>query len=379
MFSGQGAKQAELFRKYIEENFPASEVEKFDRTVETYRYDKRRAYGNTQKLVQYRQKIKELKKALNKSEEEIQKALRETTLESRFLEKSLELMHPAVQQAVENNDLNLALDLIRQMPRANTYWSALASRLRELNLPTSIGFNQQRILVEIELQKVQPSTTRLMDNMQLLYPDVYNKYFRGNANNPVQMLAALQKVKDDNLIPSILTNDNLLYERVLGKYKEVVPALTSLGTYFIEQDVINLNKAKGGLSLYGLFHETIHAATSNAIRNRNELNTAQKVALSKLENLYEYTLKNYPAVYQYGFKNLDEFVAEAFSNMEFQSLLRDLKYQNTDKNLWSTLAATKITCWRQHLPMPTFLCLLQFLVVLPVCWMALLMRLHLRA
>jgi hypothetical protein len=115
-----------------------------------------------------------------------------------------------------------------------------------------------------------------------------------------------------------------------------VPALTSLGTYFIEQDVINLNKAKGGLSLYGLFHETIHAATSNAIRNRNELNTAQKVALSKLENLYEYTLKNYPAVYQYGFKNLDEFVAEAFSNMEFQSLLRDLKYQNTDKNLWST-------------------------------------------
>jgi hypothetical protein len=336
MFSGQGAKQAELFRKYIEENFPASEVEKFDRTVETYRYDKRRAYGNTQKLVQYRQKIQELKKTLNKSEEEIQKALRETTLESRFLEKSLELMHPAVQQAVENNDLNLALDLIRQMPRANTYWSALASRLRELNLPTSIGFNQQRILVEIELQKVQPSTTRLMDNMQLLYPDVYNKYFRGNANNPVQMLAALQKVKDDNLIPSILTNDNLLYERVLGKYKEVVPALTSLGTYFIEQDVINLNKAKGGLSLYGLFHETIHAATSNAIRNRNELNTAQKVALSKLENLYEYTLKNYPAVYQYGFKNLDEFVAEAFSNMEFQSLLRDLKYQNTDKNLWST-------------------------------------------
>jgi hypothetical protein len=336
MFSGQGAKQAELFRKYIEENFPASEVEKFDRTVETYRYDKRRAYGNTQKLIQYRQKIQELKKTLNKSEEEIQKALRETTLESRFLEKSLELMHPAVQQAVENNDLNLALDLIRQMPRANTYWSALASRLRELNLPTSIGFNQQRILVEIELQKVQPSTTRLMDNMQLLYPDVYNKYFRGNANNPVQMLAALQKVRDDNLIPSILTNDNLLYERVLGKYKEVVPALTSLGTYFIEQDVINLNKAKGGLSLYGLFHETIHAATSNAIRNRNELNTAQKVALSKLENLYEYTLKNYPAVYQYGFKNLDEFVAEAFSNMEFQSLLRDLKYQNTDKNLWST-------------------------------------------
>jgi len=336
MFSGQGAKQAALFRKYIEENFPASEVEKFDRTVEAYRYDKRRAYGNTQKLIQYRQKIKELKKTLNKNEAELQKVLRESTLESRFLEKSLELMHPAVQQAVENNDLNLALDLIRQMPRANTYWSALASRLRELNLPTSIGFNQQRILVEIELQKVQPSTTRLMDNMQLLYPDVYNKYFRGNANNPVQMLAALQKVKDDNLIPSILTNDNLLYERVLGKYREVVPALTSLGTYFIEQDVINLNKAKGGLSLYGLFHETIHAATSNAIRNRNELNTAQKVALSKLENLYEYTLKNYPAVYQYGFKNLDEFVAEAFSNMEFQSLLRDLKYQNTDKNLWST-------------------------------------------
>jgi len=355
MFSGQGVEEAALFRKYIEENFPASEVEKFDRTVEAYRYDKRRAYGNTQKIIKYREKMRDLKKTLKKSEAELaklmreglakdakketvefQKELRKSTLESRFLEKSLELMHPAVQQAVENNDLNLALDLIRQMPRANTYWSALASRLRELNLPTSIGFNQQRILVEIELQKVQPSTTRLMDNMQLLYPDVYNKYFRGNANNPVQMLAALQKVKSDNLIPSILTNDNLLYERVLGKYKEVVPGLNSLGTYFIEQDVINLNKAKGGLSLYGLFHETIHAATSNAIRNRNQLNTAQKVALSKLENLYDYTLKNYPSVYQYGFKNLDEFVAEAFSNMEFQSLLSALSYKNTDTNLWST-------------------------------------------
>ena len=314
MFTGQGAKEAALFRKYIEENFPASEVEKFDKTVESLR------------TILPIEKIQEINEFLDSK----------TVLESRAWSDTLEPMHPAVQQAVENNDLNLALDLIRQMPKINRYWSALASRLRELNLPTSIVFNQQRLLVEIELQKVQPSITRLMDNMQLLYPDVYNKYFRGNANNPVQMLASLQKVKNDNLIPSILTNDNLLYERVLGKYNEAVPNLSSLGTYFIQQDVINLNKAKGGLSLYGLFHETIHAATSHALRNRNELNTAQKVALSKLENLYEYALKNYPAVYEYGFKNLDEFVAEAFSNMKFQSLLRNLKYQNTDKNLWST-------------------------------------------
>jgi len=113
--------------------------------------------------------------------------------------------------------------------------------------------------------------------------------------------------------------------------------LTAPGFYMFSKqvDVINLNKDRGGDSYYALFHELIHAATAHAIRNPSKLNPAQRQALANLEELYAHTLSNHPSVSEYGLQSLDEFIAEAFSNAEFQSLLASLPYKNTTTSIWS--------------------------------------------
>jgi hypothetical protein len=341
MFSGQDAKQAALFKKYVEENLPQSEAIKFNATINAYRGKRKQAFNSLKFLKQQRKKIKEAQEAFDKLESEMgeayesYKAQQDSLLESGALSTVAKPLHPAVQLAVENGDLNTALDLIRQMPGANRYWSALATRLRELNLPTAIGVDKQRFLVEIELSQVEPSLIKLMDNIQTFYPEVYAQYFEGNTNSPERMLAALQQVKDKNLIPSTLTDNNILFDLVYDTYAKNVPSLNSLGSYFIKQDAINLNSENNGLTLYGLFHETIHAATAHAIRNPEKLNPAQSKALANLKDLYQHTMEKYPDVYEYGFRNLDEFIAEAFTNQDFQSKLRALKYKDSDSSLWS--------------------------------------------
>lgn len=335
MFSGQSGQNAALFKAYIEENFPESELKKFNATVDSYKYGRMKFYKNAKALKEARQKTKEAEQKLEEEDAKIKKLLDDATLEGNNALATLKPLHPAIQKAVEDGDLNTALDLVRQMPGANRYWSALATRLRELNLPTAIGVDKQRFLVEIELSQVEPSMIKLLDSIQLAYPDVYATYLEGAINDPKQLLVALQRIKDQNLIPATLTNDNVLFDLVYNTYAKNVPSLDSLGAYFINQDAINLNSENNGLSLYGLFHETIHAATAHAIRNPDKLNAAQSKALKNLKDLYQHTMEKYPAVYEYGFRNLDEFIAEAYTNQDFQSKLRALKYKDSDTSLWT--------------------------------------------
>jgi hypothetical protein len=72
-----------------------------------------------------------------------------------------------------------------------------------------------------------------------------------------------------------------------------------------------------GLNTHVLLHEMTHAATVATLANKGHPLTR------KLQKIFDETREHMPTAY--GYTNLQEFVAEAFSNPEFQSMLAGLK------------------------------------------------------
>jgi hypothetical protein len=78
----------------------------------------------------------------------------------------------------------------------------------------------------------------------------------------------------------------------------------------------------------GVFaHELTHAITNNFLHNPKNKNIP---AYRAMEDLYKHVKENYKGkVDEYGLTNLDEFVAEGFTNPTFQYELAKMKYKNT--------------------------------------------------
>jgi hypothetical protein len=372
VFTGQGTKEAKLFQKFVEENFPANTFSAFNSVVDEYKYKSRIITQKLKRLDDARKRREEYMRQKKAERKEVKQFLKEDEEKKREQEKAdiglkyakeiraieessmpstvfnanspsglAKPMHPAVEERIANGDVDGALELIEKFPNAK-YWQLLARRLRAANLTVTTRFGEQDRLVRFDLANIAPTVNILVNNIRDVYPDVYNEYlapaidqFSGEID-PTIFAKGLRKIKDGKLLGENFVQSAQI-KWVLERYTDASKSLTAPGFYMFSKDldVINLNKDKGGDSYYALFHELIHAATAHAIRNPSKLNAAQRQALSNLEELYSHTLSNYPAVSEYGLQSLDEFVAEAFSNAEFQSLLANLPYKNTTTSVWS--------------------------------------------
>jgi hypothetical protein len=96
--------------------------------------------------------------------------------------------------------------------------------------------------------------------------------------------------------------------------KSIAPGV--LGRFTAAENTISLAE-DGGLNTHVLLHEMTHAATAFALTNKGHPLTR------KLQKIFDETREHMPTAY--GYTNLDEFVAEAFSNSEFQRMLAGLK------------------------------------------------------
>lgn len=76
-----------------------------------------------------------------------------------------------------------------------------------------------------------------------------------------------------------------------------------------------------------LMHEFTHAATMKAIRSKS-------AAARQMADLFRHVKQSGKANGAYGLKNIDEFVAEGFSNPEFQQALRDISAPGDFKSAW---------------------------------------------
>jgi hypothetical protein len=370
-FRGQNTEQANLFREWIKDNLPQQEYNKFEATVKEFREMNRRANQAMNNAT--KRKASGIDPSYLKSlyrrptgKEEVQaipagmKGLFTAAGEIKKLTaRQFSIMHPAIQERIEANDINGALRLIASQKldirkpsgeaESRTYLqfiSGLSKRLLELNLTTDIVVNQQNKLTAYYIQRNAKGQRAQFINQLSSFP--WGKEFiakhnlRGDINDPAVVRQTLQVLEDiankkitfgeDDVIPPIAGQ----FAQLLKTYRDAVSNLNSQGFFFAGMNTINLNSDRGGMSTATFLHEVVHAATLyNLIpENYGSLTPAQQLAVNEIRELYAYAKKKYEgtaAAGSYGFENVYEFVSEAMSNPDFQEFLQVLKYEKPYK------------------------------------------------
>jgi hypothetical protein len=244
--------------------------------------------------------------------------------------------HPTVTTAIANNDVQGALKALKNT--AGKFLSGLADRLMQLNLDTVVGFDDLHYDMSIKsLDRVKGQKTRILNWLQQVKPAIYaSRFDESKMKMPVtETLKAFEDFRDGKLgiDPKMFKED---LEDVIKVYSNAVTSLNAPGTYFMDDNAIGLSLTRGGNSNYAIAHEFTHAATHWAIDHPNELNPKQRQALANLHRLFRYAKKHTKNPDAYGYNNLHEFVAEAFSRPSFQNELRQMqKVMDTSMSAWS--------------------------------------------
>ena len=160
---------------------------------------------------------------------------------------------------------------------------------------------------------------------QALLPSIRNALQRGDLQFALNAIAATSQVDRIREIAAKLG-------RVLGTTQvQVVDDLSQMtgrkaaGMFEPETNTIYID-ANNGMNVHTVLHEMTHAATSAAIANPSLPEVKQ------LQTLLDAVREQFGEVY--GTRNLDEFVAEAFSNPEFQSALALTKVDGGKMSGW---------------------------------------------
>ena len=177
-----------------------------------------------------------------------------------------------------------------------------------------------------------------------------NKQFRTSQTN--SLIEKAVKNNDTETISRELVNssDNPFYRFIGNKIKDLDTTIQSgfekrnsrknwAGYFSSLQNKIYMRKAYAG-NTHVVVHEYVHALTYYAVHNPTD---AQKPTIKKLEALYDHVKKELAkkgstAKNIYGLTNLDEFLAEANSNVNFQYELAKIKYKN--ETAWGAFTRT---------------------------------------
>lgn len=103
--------------------------------------------------------------------------------------------------------------------------------------------------------------------------------------------------------------------------------------------------AEAGMHSHAVLHEAVHAATAHVLSNKSHPVTRQ---LTELYNNVKDSLDT-----AYGAQSLDEFVAEAFSNPEFQEKLNAINPKGEPITAWQRFRSTIANFVRRMLGMDT--------------------------
>lgn len=327
VFKGQNKDQAELFQDWVKENLPAEEYKKFQATVADFK-------KQTEKAEAFQKKSEEISKMGAAAAQVARvegraptgkmygRARPDVGLDMKPSEvKKLDTarfypMHPAMQLAIEEGNVDSALRILEKS--GNKFQAGLAKRLRSLGLRTSVVFDQQQQIAETTFKaKFGEQYAELVAFLESTNNP--NAQYFTNPSDFKAMREGLNKITDPALLGQV-TDLKAGVDAALG-------ILESSGTYVYGMDVVNLNRAMGGASNYSFIHELVHAATVYSLdpTNFDSLDKKQQAAVRQLQALYETSKKTQLA--EYGFTNLEEFVAEAFSNEKFQDLLKSIPYR----------------------------------------------------
>ena len=161
---------------------------------------------------------------------------------------------------------------------------------------------------------------------QKLLPSIKNALQRGDLQFALDAIASTSQVKRIREIAAKLGSV------VGGTQVQVVDDISSLagrraaGLFSPEENTIYID-ANNGMNVHTILHEMTHAATSASIAANPSL-----PEVKQLQTILENIREQFGEIY--GTANLDEFVAEAFSNPEFQSALALSKVDGGKMSGW---------------------------------------------
>jgi hypothetical protein len=340
IFKGQNNKEAELFKKWVEENLPAEEYRKLDATINDFKEMTARAEkleADAERVSKGRGVVARVTQPTGKVSEGFVKEaglgkFKKPSDVSKLDARRFYPMHPAMQQAIEEGNLDAALSILEAS--GNKFHSGLAKRLRSLGLQTTITFDKQQQLAEQILKSnFEGQINDIFKFIAATDQALFNQYF-ARPFDFEKVRAGLDKITDKEIIHQV---------RLLKyAYDDALTMMQSSGTYVRGLDVVNLNKRQGGASNHIFMHEVVHAATVYSLSEANfdKLTKQQQAAVVELKALYEFAKRT--GLNEYGFRNVEEFVAEAFSNEAFQDVLKSLPYSGAQaqfrtegtKSLW---------------------------------------------
>lgn len=325
IFKGQNNAEAQLFQDWVKENLPPEEASKFEATVNEFKAMTARAEqleDDAERVAKGRGVVARVTQPTGKVSEGFKKDAglakdRQPSSVSKLEAQRFYPMHPAMQQAIEEGNLDAALSVLERS--GNKFYSGLAKRLRSLGLQTAVVFDQQAVLAEqILTTNYKGQLDAVFGFVQATDKALFDEYF-SNPSDYAKVKAGLDKITDKSIEGQV--------EQLKAGYESALNMLQSSGTYVQGLDVINLNKQQGGASNYTFLHELVHATTvySLAEVNFDKLDKQQQAAVTQLKELYEFSKRT--GLNEYGFKNVEEFVAEAFSNETFQDILKAIPYK----------------------------------------------------
>jgi hypothetical protein len=145
-----------------------------------------------------------------------------------------------------------------------------------------------------------------------LVPSVRNALMNGNLQAAIDSIAVTNPIAKISEIAAKLGNVvGTTQVRVIDNLSQMT-GRTAAGLFDPETNTILID-ANNGMNVHTILHEMTHAATSASLANPSLPEVKQ------LQTLFNAVREQFGEVY--GTTNLDEFVAEAFSNPEFQSAL----------------------------------------------------------
>lgn len=245
---------------------------------------------------------------------------------------SVKGLHQDVVDAVNRNDVNGTLRAIAR--NTSGWYSELAQRLAELNLPTNIIFNNERALIKrvIDDRSAQQQI-RLFAYLSREAPALYNQYFKDydKAENLERVYEGLRKLPGAGVNIGPVNTD---LADVRYAFNKSMPGLTAPGFFAPTLDTINIYPdSRFGTNYRVLLHEIVHAATDYMLAKKLPLTPQQAKAVDDLTEMYKFAQTKLPPS-EYGFTNISEFVAEAMTNPKFQGKLRGIAYPERKTTLW---------------------------------------------
>jgi len=377
-FYKEGGKYAQDFRAWIEANLDANTVDllnelvaenkqnaaeaaKFENAITVYNElldiaaekNRKKAEEQGAKLPKAPRRKKPAKERLSKMQEEAeteagegeetQEPFTEVSTKNLPTVEMLTEVHPAIRRLLIEGKTREALELVAQT-KNNKYYAELAQRILDT------GFTAETRLIDpdtMESLSNDPQVKESLDERLRALRDLVVALYP--QEQQATIIDGLQSGKLRNLVFAVETMQDTLGQNggtesnqmLLDSVAQLVNEQFAWnGKYDPATDTIVMRQGAGHLTNHLLLHETLHAAASHLIDNKDRLVGIQRQGYERLNELYEYSRnmfsqKGIDLSTVYGLQDIHEFLSESLTNPEFQALLRSIRYKASPFSLYN--------------------------------------------